>query len=66
MGGCVGGGEVSMKRAILRPFHLVVRTKIQKSAPLMELFSEINMNSLENLAMNIAIKRDVRNPVNNT
>ena len=44
-----------MKRAILRAFHLVVRTKVQKSPPRIELFSGIKMNSLENLAMNITI-----------
>ena len=45
--------KVSMKRAILRAFHLFVRTKVQKSVPLMELFSGTKMNSLENLAMHI-------------
>ena len=48
--------KVSMKRAILRAFHLVVRTKVEKSAPRIELFSGIKMNSLENLAINITIK----------
>ena len=33
------GGKVSMKRAIFRAFHLVVRPKVQKSVPRMELFS---------------------------
>ena len=47
--------KVSIKRAIIRAFHLVVRTKVQKFPPWMELFSGIKINSLENVAMNITI-----------
>ena len=46
-----------MKRAILRAFYLVVRTKVQKSPPRMKLFSGIKINSWENLAMNSTIKK---------
>ena len=48
-----------MKRAILRAFHLVVTTKVQKSSPRMELFSGIKMNSWENLAMNSTINCNI-------
>ena len=48
-----------MKRAILRAFYLVVRTKVQKSPPRMELFSGIKMNSWENLAMNSTINCNI-------
>ena len=43
------GEKVSMKRAILRAFHLVVRTKVQKSAPRMELFSVLFRDQDEKL-----------------
>ena len=48
-----------MKRAIIRAFHLVVRTKLQKSRPRMELFSRIKMNSWEKLAMNSTINCNI-------
>ena len=41
--------KVSMKRAIFRAFHLVVRTKVQKSAPGMELFSVLFRDQDEKL-----------------
>ena len=54
-----------MKRAILCVFHLVIKTKVEKTAQWMELFSGIKLNSLENIPINSTINCNIKRSLKN-